>query len=236
MNDLWISSDAALRLVVAAVLGALVGVEREASDQPAGLRTHLTVALGAAIFGVVSTLGFSEFEGDASDTNVRIDVTRVASQVVVGMGFLGAGIIFRSGTHIKNLTTAASLWVTAAIGLAAGVGDVGIALVGTVCLLVALLVLRLPRDLVRARLTRISLPVTIHLAAAADPDEVLRAIEAIDDLRIEQTGWSKVGGRTVLDLLVQAAPRERPDELLRPIALRDDVFELRADEPTSDGD
>ena len=119
-NDLLPSGAVPARLVTAAILGAVVGLERETSDQPAGLRTHLTVALGAAVFGVVSTLGFSEFtDGDGSGA-VRVDVTRVASQVVVGVGFLGAGVIFRSGSTIRNLTTAASLWVTAAVGLAAG--------------------------------------------------------------------------------------------------------------------
>ncbi len=110
------SDEAVLRLVVAIVLGAVVGVEREARDQPAGLRTHIAVCLGATIFGVVSTLGFEEFEAQRSLTNVNVDVTRVASQVVVGIGFLGAGIIFREREAVKNLTTAASLWVTSAIG------------------------------------------------------------------------------------------------------------------------
>ena len=126
-----VSDEVAVRLLAALVLGALVGAEREATDQPAGLRTHIAVCLGAALFGVVSTLGFTEFAARRASTNFQVDVTRVASQVVVGIGFLGAGMIFRQGTAVRNLTTAASLWVVAAIGLAAGVGDIGTAGVTT---------------------------------------------------------------------------------------------------------
>lgn len=229
VNDLLPASAAVWRLATAALLGALVGVERESSDQPAGLRTHLTVALGAAVFGVVSTLGFSEFESDTASSNVRIDVTRVASQVVVGMGFLGAGIIFRSGTHIRNLTTAASLWVTAAIGLAAGVGDLGVAVVGAAALFIALLLLRVPRNMVRAKLTRVELPVTIQLTEGASADTVLAELRGIDDLTVERVGWGKVDNRIALEVTLRGAPGVRPDQLLRSIVDRHDVCDVRAD-------
>lgn len=229
VNDLVPSSDAVVRLLAAALLGALVGIEREASDQPAGLRTHLTVALGAAVFGVVSTLGFSEFEADTADTNVRIDVTRVASQVVVGMGFLGAGIIFRSGTHIRNLTTAASLWVTAAIGLAAGVGDIGIAIVGAASVLVALFLLRVPRNLIRRKMTRMEMPVAVTLAEGADAGSVLSQVEALDGLDVEDVRWSKNDNRVVLDLVLRGVPGTRPDQLLGPVVARPDVIEVTTD-------
>ncbi len=142
MTSFALDGDAIVRLVAAMVLGAVVGAEREATGQPAGLRTHIAVALGAGLFGVVSTLGFLEFEGERSTTNVQIDVTRVASQVVVGIGFIGAGIIYRQGTSVKNLTTAASLWTVSAIGLTCGVGDVGTAAVATLILLASLVLLR----------------------------------------------------------------------------------------------
>ncbi len=142
MTEFGIDSDAVIRLVAAMVLGAAVGVEREATGQPAGLRTHIAVAVGAALFGVISTLGFLEFEADRAATNIQIDVTRVASQVVVGIGFIGAGIIYRQGRSVKHLTTAASLWAVCAIGLACGVGDIGTAAVATIILLVSLVLLR----------------------------------------------------------------------------------------------
>ena len=100
------------RLLVAAALGAVVGYEREHVGKPAGVRTHGMVALGSALFTVVSLYGF----GGVGDPG------RVAAQVVVGIGFLGAGAILHQRGSVHGLTTAASLWVTAAIGLSAGVG------------------------------------------------------------------------------------------------------------------
>ena len=110
-----------LRIVLAGVLGGLVGFEREFSDQPAGFRTHILVSLGAALFTMVGAYGAADFFGD-TDTRVRLDPTRVAAQVVTGIGFLGAGAILRQGLNVRGLTTAAALWVTAAIGTAVGLG------------------------------------------------------------------------------------------------------------------
>ena len=101
-----------VRLVMAVLLGALVGYERERQGKPAGLRTHAMVALGAALFTVVSIYGF----GGSADTS------RVAAMIVSGIGFLGAGAILHERGGVQGLTTAASLWVTAAIGIAVGVG------------------------------------------------------------------------------------------------------------------
>lgn len=101
-----------LLLLIAVVLGALVGYERERAGKPAGVRTHGMVCLGAALFAVVSVHGF----GNGSDP------ARVAAQIVTGIGFLGAGAILHQRGYVQGLTTAASLWVTAAIGLAVGVG------------------------------------------------------------------------------------------------------------------
>ena len=168
-----LDGDVVVRLLVAAVLGGIIGLEREASDQAAGLRTHIALALGAALFGVVSTLGFTEFDRPRSETVLQVDVTRVASNVAVGVGFLGAGVIFRQRNSIKNLTTAASLWAVAAIGLASGVGDPTTAAVATAVLLLSLVVLRPVRTFVRRRWARRSMTVTVHLAEGTDPTPVV---------------------------------------------------------------
>ena len=115
--DLALQLDLALRLLVAAVLGAVIGYEREIHDHPAGMRTHLLVALGSAAFTVLSIYGFSGGEGAAPT-----DTSRVAAQIVTGIGFLGAGAIIKYGTSVRGLTTAASLWATAAVGMGAGAG------------------------------------------------------------------------------------------------------------------
>jgi putative Mg2+ transporter-C (MgtC) family protein len=128
----------AIRVLIAAGLGAAIGLERELRDQPAGLRTHMLVALGSCLFTLVSAYGFHEFTAASSTQAVRADVTRVASQIVVGIGFLGGGAILRHGGTIRGLTTAATLWLVAAIGLAAGVGFYSSALIVTAVAIVAL--------------------------------------------------------------------------------------------------
>ncbi len=112
----------AARLAIATLLGAVLGLERELRGQPAGLRTHILVSLGSALFTLASLYVALPLSGDTLDVGVRADVTRIASQVVVGIGFLGGGSILRHGTSVKGLTTAANLWLTASIGLAAGLG------------------------------------------------------------------------------------------------------------------
>lgn len=113
--------DLLLRVAAAGALGGLVGLEREMRDQPAGFRTHILVSLGAALFTLVGAYGVESFFAGAPP-NVNHDPTRVAAQVVTGIGFLGAGAIIRQGVSIRGLTTAAALWVTAAIGVAAAFG------------------------------------------------------------------------------------------------------------------
>jgi putative Mg2+ transporter-C (MgtC) family protein len=108
-----------VRIVAAAVLGGLIGLEREMGDQPAGFRTHLLVSLGSALFTMVGAYGVVPLVGQEA---TRFDPTRVAAQIVTGIGFLGAGAILRQGLTVRGLTTAAALWVTAAIGMAVGLG------------------------------------------------------------------------------------------------------------------
>jgi putative Mg2+ transporter-C (MgtC) family protein len=122
------------RLAVAAGLGGAVGIERELRDREAGIRTHLAVSLGSALFTVVSAYGFEDFVR-AGDT---VDPTRIAAQIVTGIGFLGAGAIIRSGLSVRGLTTAASLWIVAAIGMAAGAGYYWAAVLGTALTVFAL--------------------------------------------------------------------------------------------------
>jgi putative Mg2+ transporter-C (MgtC) family protein len=127
--------EAGLRLLLAAALGAVIGFEREKRHKPAGLRTHILICLGSALFTVVSIMGFTG----------PVDPSRVAAGVVTGIGFLGAGVIFRGmrgDVHVVGLTTAASIWITAAIGIAAGAG---MYIIATVVAIVTLIVLFLPR-------------------------------------------------------------------------------------------
>jgi putative Mg2+ transporter-C (MgtC) family protein len=131
-----------LRLGVAAGLGGAIGVEREIREREAGIRTHLLVSLGAGLFTIVSAYGFHEFLTSGASV-VRADPTRIAAQIVTGIGFLGAGAIIREGLSVRGLTTAGSLWVVAAIGMAAGAGYYWPAVVATALTIFALWPLRL---------------------------------------------------------------------------------------------
>ena len=169
------SGELVLRILVAAVLGGLVGLERELSDQPAGLRTHILVVLGACLFTLAGAYGLEGFAG--GEAAVRLDPTRIAAQVVSGIGFLGAGAILREGLNIRGLTTAAALWVTAAIGVAVGLGYWIGASVSVVAVLIALFGLKRVERLFLPRLRRgmqrftITMAPHLHLAKLAEAVE-----------------------------------------------------------------
>jgi len=129
-----------LRLVVAAILGGLVGLERERLEWAAGMRTHALVSLGSALFMVVSIFGFSDI---LNEQHVILDPSRVAAQVASGIGFIGAGTIIFRREVVKGLTTAASIWAVAAVGLAVG-GGMFLAAGSATLLALALLVLAKP--------------------------------------------------------------------------------------------
>ena len=129
-----------LRLAVAAILGALVGLERERLEWAAGMRTHALVSLGSALFMVVSIFGFSDI---LNERHVILDPSRVAAQVASGIGFIGAGTIIFRREVVKGLTTAANIWAVAAVGLAVG-GGMFLAAVSATLLALALLVLAKP--------------------------------------------------------------------------------------------
>jgi putative Mg2+ transporter-C (MgtC) family protein len=137
--DLW---EVALRLAVAAALTGAVGLEREFRERAAGLRTHMLVGVGSALFTIVSAYAWGDFIFDRTQ-GTAFDPTRIAAQIVTGIGFLGAGVIIRQGLSIRGVTTAAGLWVAAAIGMAVGAGYWGAALIGTGVVLVGLGPLRM---------------------------------------------------------------------------------------------
>lgn len=121
-----------LRLLLATALGAGIGYQRERAGKVAGLRTHILIGLGAALFTVVSVFGFSG----------AVDPSRVAAGVVAGVGFIGAGVIFRGEEGVAGLTTAASIWIVAAIGLAVGAG---LYLISVIVTIITIGVLMIPR-------------------------------------------------------------------------------------------
>ena len=159
--------DFLIRIVAAIVLGFLLGLERELTNKYAGLRTHILVCLGACIFTIVSIYGFPTFaDGDNvivnQATGIR-DTGRVAAQIVTGIGFIGAGTVLRNGPMIIGLTTAATLWISAAIGMTCGVGMFDVAVITTIISVAVLTLIRvfekrfIPTSIKRSRRYKISI-------------------------------------------------------------------------------
>ena len=146
-GDLHLQLTLLLRLLVAGILAGALGWEREAAHKPAGLRTHMLVGIASALFTVLAELAVLDYPRD--DSGMRADPIRVIQAVAIGIGFLGSGVIFvaRDGESVYGLTTAGSVWATAAIGIAAGLGYYILALGATILLVLVLRVMaRFDRD------------------------------------------------------------------------------------------
>ena len=204
-------AELAARLGLAVALCALIGLERESRGQVAGLRTHVVVGLGATLFTIVSAYGFAEFADRPA-----FDPSRIAAQIVSGIGFLGAGAILRHGLSIRGLTTAATLWVVAAVGTAVGAGAYEAAVLATAVLLAAILVLRRLRGPI-LRTLRTDVVVLDLRSAPAALDDVL-ALLARRGVRVRGMDLELEGGLQTTSLSVRVPPGADVPELLRGVA------------------
>jgi putative Mg2+ transporter-C (MgtC) family protein len=202
------------RLALAAVLGGLVGAERELADQPAGLRTHVLLSLGTCLFTLVSAYGFGQ----------GADPSRLAAQIVTGVGFLGGGAILRHGFTIRGLTTAASIWSTCALGVAVGVGMYSLSAGATVLTLVTLYGLRALRNLLRRHAASRE-----ELSVRTRPGFEVQTM--IDLLHAEGVGLRGMerevdsdGGRVLL--IAKLPPRYQAEHLVEKLADLDGVREV----------
>jgi putative Mg2+ transporter-C (MgtC) family protein len=214
-----------LRVALAAVLGGVLGLEREFREREAGLRTHLLVCVGSALFTIVSAYGFSEFlrSGEAV---VRADPTRIAAQIVTGIGFLGAGAIIRQGLSIRGLTTAATLWVVAAIGLATGAGYYSAAVITTGVALAALWPLRAFAYRMVRRYRGETGILLVQLPAGQSPGRVIDTVEDAD-ARIESLEIGQEGDRRNLELTLSLGREELAHGLVAKISDVENVLEVR---------
>lgn len=176
--------DALLRLAVAAALGAAVGVERELREREAGIRTHLLVSLGSALFTIVSAYGFHEFLVNGGSV-VRADPTRIAAQIVTGIGFLGAGAIIREGLSVRGLTTAATLWVVAALGMASGAGYYWPAIAATAITIFALGPLRIVAYRVLGRIRPEEKRLLVELKEGQNVGPLLEAVGDVRSVEVQ---------------------------------------------------
>ena len=168
--------DLILRLFLGGMMGGLIGLEREFRAKEAGLRTHFIVALGSALFMIISQYAFGG----------RYDAARVAAQVVSGIGFIGAGVIIFQKNVVRGVTTAAGLWVAAAIGLACGAGMYVVAVAATLMTVLCLETMHLVHHYVAERMVE----VTLALGEGADPLELLEKVKA-SRLNVESYSFSE---------------------------------------------
>ena len=217
--------ESLLRLALAALLGGLIGVERELREREAGLRTHLLVSLGSALFTIVGAYGFHAFL-DTGASVVRADPTRIAAQIVTGIGFLGAGAIIRQGLSVRGLTTAATLWVVAAVGLAAGAGYYSVAVITTGLVLLALWPLRIIAYRILTRFRPEDGRLLVALPAGEPPGRIIDEVERLG-ARISSLDVTQEGNRRRLELDV-VLPRDTPiPRLVSRIADLENVAEVR---------
>ncbi len=200
-------TDLLIRIALAGALSGLIGLERQLRAKEAGLRTHILVGMGSAMFMIVSKYGFDDI---LNIEHVGLDPSRIAAQVVSGMGFLGAGTIIIQKQVVKGLTTAAGLWVTAAIGLVIGSGMYQIGIYGT---LMTLIVLEVFRQLSN-RLIGHHHILTAHLI----PESVPLVLVALQKMRIRPTQLSvsqkdEAGKQCELTLGITLSPKQHADEI-----------------------
>ncbi|MGK2945342.1 MAG: MgtC/SapB family protein [Desulfuromonadales bacterium] len=130
--------DITVKLLLAALAGGLIGIERESHGRPAGLRTNLLVSVGSCVMVIISETFHLKYAMFGVDSALRLDPSRVAAQIVTGIGFIGAGVILKEGASVRGLTTAASLWTVAGLGMAFGMGFYSLGTIATLLVLVSL--------------------------------------------------------------------------------------------------
>ena len=200
------------RVGLAAVLGGAIGFERELREREAGLRTHMLVSVGAALFTLVSAFAWTDWQF-SNASGIVFDPTRIAAQIVTGIGFLGAGAIIRQGLSVRGLTTAATLWVVAAIGMATGAGFYSAAIITTVLVLLSLYPLRILAFRVFEQFRPEEGRLAVELSAGATTVSVLQAVEdaGADVHRLE---FAEEGDTRRVDMRVRVRTGRSAAELL----------------------
>ncbi|CNH49929.1 putative Mg(2+) transport ATPase [Yersinia aldovae] len=214
-------TDLLLRIALAGALGGLIGIERQLRAKEAGLRTHILVGIGSAMFMIVSKYGFEDL---LTLEHVSFDPSRVAAQVVSGMGFLGAGTIMIQKQMVKGLTTAAGMWVTAAIGLVIGSGLYEIGIYGT---LMTLIVLEIFRQLSNRLLGQ-----HYYIYIKLLPESVPQVLVALQKLRLRPINLSVTQKRDEgdfdcdLSMDVTLSPRKSVDQVYEKLLAIDGIHQL----------
>jgi putative Mg2+ transporter-C (MgtC) family protein len=217
MFDLEFELIIVMKLLLALVLGGLIGLEREISKHPAGLRTHILVSLGSATFMLVGYYALKYY----NEMDAVVDPTRMAAGIVTGIGFLGAGAIMKEGVNVRGLTTAASIWVVAAIGVCV-VSELYIAAVATTLITLAILLI----------FSRVELRIgtkmhhgTLKLEAESlkkVPDKVAHIFRTMD-VKVESMEMKRIGGKVYLKYTVELPDTMDPTGIINHLAKEKDI-------------
>jgi putative Mg2+ transporter-C (MgtC) family protein len=215
-------------LLIAIVLSGAIGLEREFRGRPAGLRTHILVCLGATLIMIASQRMALVSQDLPAPLRVTVDPGRIAAGIVTGIGFLGAGAILRIGDLVRGLTTAGTIWLVAALGIAVGQGLYVVAVVSTLLVLAVLLLLTRVESLVHPVVYR-SITVLAPLARAEGIERRLRAFLAEHDIRVQDVVERLSAAEGTAEVTVRISVRQRlqSGEVLRAIAGMDGVMEAR---------
>lgn len=222
-------TDLLIRLAIGTMLGAIIGYERHVHGRPAGLRTHLLVGLASTTFMVVST-HFVYFQHYVKEDLVAVDTSRIAASVVTGVGFLGGGAILRTGGNVSGLTTAAGLWLVAAIGLSAGAGMYSISIAATLFGVIALTVLRRVEhkedNVFRRR-------VTLVLNDSALPLDTISALLSQKGITVAPADYEKQIDERGIQVAFQVrVPRSASDDLVTVLESQPGVKRVRIESIT----
>ncbi len=218
--------DIALRLLVAALLCGAIGLERELRERAAGLRTHMLVGVGSALFTLVSAYAWGDFTFEGS---VTFDPTRIAAQIVAGIGFLGAGVIIRQGLSVRGVTTAAGLWVVAGIGMACGAGYFAAALIATAIVLLGLGPVRWLEGAPMVRgLRRQTVVFQVDVEPGAPVGPVVDAVEA-NHVKVKRVELGRERDARRIRVEVELPANVEPTQIVDQLSRLEDVVAVRTE-------
>ncbi|WP_431298846.1 MgtC/SapB family protein [Tabrizicola sp. BL-A-41-H6] len=205
------NSDITVPLGLSLLTGAVIGGEREVQGKPAGLRTHMLVCLASTLLMLVATRQSEWVMTQIPGTSIVADLTRMPHGILTGIGFLGAGVIMRNGVSVHGLTTAASLWVTAALGIVYGVGMVSLGVIGSVIALLVLGLLKLLQTFIPVRM-KVRVVVRVREGAAFGASD-LESLLRNHGLSVREVSWRHFGAHTATELAVSAYTRSTRSHL-----------------------
>ena len=212
MNSLWAQRELFARLLFACFCGGIIGLERSIRRKDAGIKTHIILALGAALFMIVSQYGFSDLN---LSEEYRADASRIASNIVTGVSFLCAGVIFVRGASVKGLTNATGIWTCAGIGMAAGAGMYAITTLATVLILVIQLLLA---DVSAKIETHYTLEIELTLPEKVTVDDVVKGLSDMTQSSANSIKVSKTDGHNVYKVHFNIRHTVNENELIQKIS------------------